>query len=85
MLVAFHPRRETLSADEWKEPLEAELRALRFVPSYIVKDKQVFDDEYLLGLLHKNNHVYSCRAKYKLVSFIYELAPERLSVEFCEK
>lgn len=85
MLVAFHPKRYTLSGDEWKELLEADLRALRFTPSHIVKDKQVFDDEYLLELLHENNVGHFYRPKYKLVSFINQLAPERLSVEFCEK
>lgn len=83
MMIMHHPDLKTLSGASWEKLIAKDMRVLRHVPKGILGDRTVFSDEYLLSVLERNDERRYSR--YRLISFINEIAPERLTVEFCNQ
>lgn len=83
MLVAYHPDRTDLSIEAWLGLILKDKRVLRFLPRQYLLNTSIFTEEFLLKLLIDNQTM--SRARYKLISFIHEKAPERISTTLVGK
>ncbi|WP_425263028.1 hypothetical protein [Vibrio owensii] len=83
MLVEYHPDRERLTFKQWLELVKLDKRCLRFVPKRYVVDDALFSDDMLIELLVGNQKRYGPR--YKLLTFIYEKAPDRITLAFVKR
>ncbi|EGR2854664.1 hypothetical protein VB319_25575 [Vibrio parahaemolyticus] len=83
LLTKHHPNTLDIEKSKWIDFVNKDPRCLRFVPRVHLLCKSLFPDDYLFELLKKNQCYFY--ARYRLVSFINEIAPERLTYEFCKK
>lgn len=87
LLSEFIINKESKDSYFWKKLIQRDSRVIRFVPKGMLKNPEIFSDDYLLNLFKMNisKSFNSLRSKYKIVRFVFERAEERFSLDFYKK
>ncbi|MFS1427238.1 hypothetical protein LMH73_008760 [Vibrio splendidus] len=84
LMIMHHPDRDGLAANDWKRMLLKDMRVLRLIPHELLSNGTLFSDDYLLELLEENSSRSTSR-RYRLIRFLFDVAPERLTPSFCNQ
>jgi hypothetical protein len=81
MLTGYIANKSILNSKQWLEIAELDQRAMRFLPSSILSDHSIMSDDFLIGMIKKQNRYFLYA---KIIPFINQISPERLSLKFCK-
>jgi hypothetical protein len=81
MLTGYIENKSMLSSCEWVEIAKLDQRAMRFLPSYILSDHSIMSDDFLIQMIKQQNRY---RLYAKIIPFINQISPERLTLNFCK-
>lgn len=80
MLTEHMLNKSLLSQNDWLEIFKKNNKTLRFIPSYLLSNHNIFSDELFLDLLSKEVNSVN-----QVITIINSISPERINLNFCLK